>query len=65
MTCGDGMPILFAQTPQEKAEVADWIAGDGPQTPAVLKTIERTGLTFGIALVTRSRLGTTEAVVRN
>ncbi len=47
------MPIKWAQTLQEKTEVAEWIAGKGPVTKAVQDASVRFGLTFGAALITR------------
>lgn len=57
MTCGNGMPVLFEQSQEEKIEVMRWIAGEGKITRAVHKTIQRNGLTFGAALITRHTLG--------
>lgn len=65
MTCGHGMPIYFEQTTRERAEIEHWAAGEGPQTAAVLRAIERTGLTFGIALITRNRFGANNDFIRN
>jgi hypothetical protein len=47
------MQVKFAQTLQQKTEVALWIAGKGPVTPAVKDVLLRCGLTFGAALITR------------
>lgn len=47
------MPIKWAQTMQEKTEVAEWIAGTGPITRAVQDATVRFGVTFGAALITR------------
>jgi hypothetical protein len=47
------MPIKWAQTEQEKIEVALWVANKGPVTPAVQDAWTRTSLTFGAALITR------------
>lgn len=47
------MPIKWAQTRQQQTEVAEWIAGFGPVTPAVQDATMRFGVTFGAALITR------------
>lgn len=47
------MQIKFEQTETQKIEVALWIAGKGPATPAVHNLLLRCGLTFGAALITR------------
>lgn len=47
------MPIRWQQTIQQKIEIALWIAGRGPVTPAVTDAWMRNGVTFGIALITR------------
>jgi hypothetical protein len=56
------MPIKWAQTLQEKIEVAEWTAGFGPVTAAVRDAWLRTGLTFGAALITREA---SDAYLRN
>lgn len=47
------MLIKWKQTQQEKIEVAEWVAGTGPITPAVQDATIRFGVTFGAALITR------------
>jgi hypothetical protein len=47
------MPIKWAQTEQEKIEIAEWVAGTGPATPAVKDMLTRHGLSFAAALITR------------
>ena len=47
------MPIKWPQTEQEKIEVAEYLAGIGPVTAAVVDATTRYGLTFGAALITR------------
>lgn len=47
------MPIKWAQTEQEKIEIALWVGGQGDATPLVRAAITRTGLTLGAALITR------------
>lgn len=47
------MQIKFEQTREQQIEVAEWLAGSGPFTPAVHDAVVRNGLTFGAALITR------------
>ena len=47
------MPIKWPQTRQDQIEVAEWMAGTGPITPAVQDATFRYGITFGAALITR------------
>ncbi len=47
------MPIKWAQTLQEKTEVAEWVASTGPVTRAVQDATMRYGVTFGAALIMR------------
>lgn len=48
------MPVLIPETKADKIEVMLWLGGQGPLTPAVHRRIERNGITFGAALITRS-----------
>ena len=47
------MPIKWAQTKEEQIQVAEWLAGCGPVTSAVVDAVVRQRITFGAALITR------------
>ena len=47
------MPVKWPQTEQEKIEVAEYLAGTGPVTKAVVEATVRYGLSFAAALITR------------
>ena len=47
------MKIKYKMSRQDEIEVAEWIAGKGPVTPAVQEATRRYGLTFGAAIITR------------
>ena len=59
------MTILFDETREEKLQVMLWLCGQGPETRAVKRKIQVTGITFGAALITRHTLGRHELISRN